>query len=133
MLAFLVKAAVNALKEFPEFNASLDRTGDNLIIKRYYHIGVAVDTPEGLLVPVLKDADRKGVFDLARSSPKFPKRRARRSSGLTPCARHFQHLQPGRNRRHRLYSDHQRAEVAILGVARSQMRPCSRTARSFRG
>ena len=58
MLAFLVKASVNALKEFPEFNASLDRTGENLIVKKYYHIGVAVDTPDGLLVPVIRDADR---------------------------------------------------------------------------
>ena len=66
MLAFLIKASVTALRQFPDFNASLDKTGENLVIKKYFHIGVAVDTPEGLMVPVVRDADRKGVFDLAR-------------------------------------------------------------------
>jgi len=66
MLAFMIKACVTALRQYPEFNASLDKTGENLILKRYYHIGVAVDTPDGLVVPVIRDADRKGVFDLAR-------------------------------------------------------------------
>lgn len=66
MLAFLIKASVTALRQFPEFNASLDKSGENLIVKKYFHIGVAVDTPEGLVVPVIRDADRKGVFDLAR-------------------------------------------------------------------
>ena len=66
MLAFLIKASVTALRQFPEFNASLDKSGENLVLKKYFHIGVAVDTPEGLVVPVICDADRKGVFDLAR-------------------------------------------------------------------
>ncbi len=66
MLAFMVKACVTVLRQYPQFNASLDKTGDNLVLKKYYHIGVAVDTPEGLVVPVIRDADRKGVFDLAR-------------------------------------------------------------------
>jgi pyruvate dehydrogenase E2 component (dihydrolipoamide acetyltransferase) len=66
MLAFLIKASVTALRQFPDFNASLDRTGENLVLKKYFHIGVAVDTPEGLMVPVVRDADRKGVFDLAK-------------------------------------------------------------------
>jgi pyruvate dehydrogenase E2 component (dihydrolipoamide acetyltransferase) len=66
MLAFMLKASVTALRQFPEFNASLDKTGENLVIKKYFHIGVAVDTPEGLVVPVIRDVDRKGVFDLAR-------------------------------------------------------------------
>ncbi len=65
MLAFLIKASVTALRQFPDFNASLDKTGENLVLKKYFHIGVAVDTPEGLMVPVVRDADRKGVFDLA--------------------------------------------------------------------
>jgi pyruvate dehydrogenase E2 component (dihydrolipoamide acetyltransferase) len=64
-LAFVVKAVVTTLKAFPTFNASLDPTVKQLILKRYIHIGLAVDTPEGLVVPVLRDADRKGVFDLA--------------------------------------------------------------------
>ena len=65
MLAFLIKACVTALKQFPDFNSSLDKSGDSLTIKKYFHIGVAVDTPGGLVVPVVRDADRKGVFDVA--------------------------------------------------------------------
>jgi len=66
MLAFLVKACVTALRQHPEFNSSLDKSGENLVLKKYFHIGVAVDTPEGLMVPVIRDADRKGVFELAK-------------------------------------------------------------------
>jgi pyruvate dehydrogenase E2 component (dihydrolipoamide acetyltransferase) len=73
MLSFLIKASVTALRQFPQFNASLDRTGENLVVKKYYHIGVAVDTPEGLVVPVVRDADRKGVFDLARELAEISK------------------------------------------------------------
>ena len=65
MLAFMIKACVTVLKQFPQFNASLDKGGENLIVKKYFHIGVAVDTPGGLVVPVVRDADRKGVFDIA--------------------------------------------------------------------
>jgi pyruvate dehydrogenase E2 component (dihydrolipoamide acetyltransferase) len=64
MLAFMIKAAVASLKRFPEFNASLE--GDNLILKKYYHIGFAADTPQGLVVPVIRDADKKGVIDIAK-------------------------------------------------------------------
>jgi pyruvate dehydrogenase E2 component (dihydrolipoamide acetyltransferase) len=64
MLAFLVKACVAALKKFPEFNASLD--GETLVYKQYFHIGFAADTPNGLVVPVIKDADKKGVFAIAK-------------------------------------------------------------------
>ncbi|HEY2336297.1 MAG TPA: dihydrolipoyllysine-residue acetyltransferase [Burkholderiales bacterium] len=66
MLAFLIKASVTALKQFAQFNSSLDKSGESLIIKKYFHIGVAVDTPGGLVVPVVRDADRKGVFDVAK-------------------------------------------------------------------
>ncbi|BAV33123.1 dihydrolipoamide acetyltransferase [Sulfuricaulis limicola] len=66
VLAFLIKAAVEALKKFPEFNSSLD--GENLIIKHYYHIGFAADTPNGLVVPVIRNADRKSVLELAREA-----------------------------------------------------------------
>jgi len=65
-LAFLVKAVVVALQQFPEFNASLDASGENLVLKQYFHIGVAVDTPDGLMVPVLRDADKKGIVQIAR-------------------------------------------------------------------
>jgi pyruvate dehydrogenase E2 component (dihydrolipoamide acetyltransferase) len=66
MLGFLVKAVVVALKQHPEFNASLSPDGESLIIKQYYHIGVAVDTPNGLVVPVIRDADKKGLLEIAR-------------------------------------------------------------------
>jgi pyruvate dehydrogenase E2 component (dihydrolipoamide acetyltransferase) len=66
MLAFMIKACVTALRQYPQFNASLDKSGESIVIKKYFHIGVAVDTPGGLVVPVVRDADRKGVFDLAR-------------------------------------------------------------------
>ena len=66
LLAFLVKACVAALKKFPEFNSSLSPEKDSLILKQYYNIGIAVDTPGGLVVPVVKDADRKGIVDLSR-------------------------------------------------------------------
>ena len=64
MLAFLIKAAVAALAKFPDFNASLD--GETLVRKQYFHIGFAADTPNGLVVPVVRDADRKGVLEIAR-------------------------------------------------------------------
>ena len=64
-LIFLMKAVVTALQEFPNFNSSLDASGENLIMKKYFHIGIAVDTPNGLVVPVVRDVDRKGVYDLA--------------------------------------------------------------------
>jgi pyruvate dehydrogenase E2 component (dihydrolipoamide acetyltransferase) len=64
MLAFMITAAVASLKRFPEFNASLE--GDNLILKKYYHIGFAADTPQGLVVPVIRDADKKGVIEIAK-------------------------------------------------------------------
>ncbi len=66
MLGFLMKAVVVALKQHPEFNASLSPDGENLIIKQYYHIGVAVDTPNGLVVPVIRDADKKGLLEIAK-------------------------------------------------------------------
>ncbi len=65
-LVFIMKAVVACLKQFPQFNASLDPTGENLILKKYFHIGVAVDTPEGLVVPVIRDVDKKGILDLAK-------------------------------------------------------------------
>jgi len=66
ILPFIIKAVVAALKKFPEMNASFDEDSGELILKHYYHIGIAVDTPEGLIVPVLKDADTKSVTDIAR-------------------------------------------------------------------
>lgn len=65
-LVFIMKAVVATLKEFPWFNASLDANGAELILKKYFHIGVAVDTPNGLVVPVVRDVDQKGLFQLAK-------------------------------------------------------------------
>jgi pyruvate dehydrogenase E2 component (dihydrolipoamide acetyltransferase) len=74
MLAFLIKAVVAALKKYPDFNASLDAGGENLILKKYFHIGFAADTPNGLVVPVLKDADKKGVIAIAAETGELAKK-----------------------------------------------------------
>ena len=71
MLAFLIKAVVNALKKYPEFNSSLD--GDNLVMKKYFHIAFAADTPNGLVVPVVKNADKKGIFEIAKETSELAK------------------------------------------------------------
>jgi pyruvate dehydrogenase E2 component (dihydrolipoamide acetyltransferase) len=70
-LAFVIKACILALKEYPRFNASLDATGENLVFKKYFHIGFAADTPNGLVVPVIRDADRLNLFELARALAAF--------------------------------------------------------------
>ncbi len=72
MLAFLIKASVAALKKFPEFNASLD--GDQIVLKKYFHIGFAADTPNGLMVPVIKDADKKGVMQISAEMSELAKK-----------------------------------------------------------
>jgi len=81
MLAFVIKACVAALQKFPEFNASLD--GDALIYKKYFHIGFAADTPNGLVVPVLKDADRKGIVQISQELSELSKKA--RDGKLTPA------------------------------------------------
>ncbi len=65
-LVFLIKACVAALRKFPNFNASLDGSGEQLVLKKYFNVGIAVDTPDGLVVPVIRDCDQKGLVDLAR-------------------------------------------------------------------
>ena len=78
-LPFVLKACAHVLREFPHFNASLDHTGENLILKRYYHVGVAVDTPNGLVVPVVRDADTRGLYEIAAELMEISeKARARR-------------------------------------------------------
>ena len=73
-LVFQIKAVVAALKEFPKFNASLDESGEKLILKKYFHIGIAVDTPDGLVVPVIRDCDKKGLLELARELGEISKK-----------------------------------------------------------
>ncbi len=81
MLAFMIKAAVAALKKFPEFNASLD--GDQLVLKNYFHIGFAADTPNGLMVPVIKDADKKGILQISQEMSELAKKA--RDGKLSPA------------------------------------------------
>ena len=68
MLGFIIKAVVAALKKYPHFNASLDASGENLVLKKYFHVGFAADTPNGLVVPVLKDADKKGIVEITQET-----------------------------------------------------------------
>ncbi|HXR59562.1 MAG TPA: dihydrolipoyllysine-residue acetyltransferase [Burkholderiales bacterium] len=124
MLSFLIKASVTALRQFPEFNASLDKTGENLVIKKYYHIGVAVDTPDGLVVPVVRDADRKGVFDLAHELADISKHA--REKKLRPGDMQggtFSISSLGGIGGSYFTPIINAPEVAILGVSKSQMRP----------
>ncbi|HIA35671.1 MAG TPA: branched-chain alpha-keto acid dehydrogenase subunit E2 [Flavobacteriales bacterium] len=81
-LVFIMKAVVNSLQEYPMFNSSLDETGDNLVIKKYYHIGIAVDTEDGLVVPVVNDVDKKDIFQLAEELSKISEKA--RTKKLTP-------------------------------------------------
>jgi pyruvate dehydrogenase E2 component (dihydrolipoamide acetyltransferase) len=123
-LPFVVKAVTAALHEFPHFNASLDRTGESLIVKKYFHVGVAVDTESGLVVPVIRDADRKGLFELAAELEDLSTRA--RSRRLRPAE-----LQGGSFSISSLGGiggtfftpivNH--PEVAILGVSRMQWKP----------
>ena len=73
-LPFVMKAVVQALKEFPHFNASMDADGNALLLKKYFNLGVAVDTPNGLVVPVVRDVDKKGLFELARELAEISQR-----------------------------------------------------------
>lgn len=81
-LAFVLKAVVASLKAFPQVNASLDASGENLILKNYFNVGVAVDTPEGLVVPVIRDVDKKGLIDLAKELAQVSEKA--RKKQLTP-------------------------------------------------
>ena len=122
MLAFLIKACVAGLKEFPDFNASLD--GDNLIVKRYYNIGFAADTPNGLVVPVVKDADSKGVIEIANEMGELSK--AARAGKLKPgdmAGGNFTISSLGGIGGTSFTPIVNAPEVAILGVVRSAMKP----------
>jgi len=122
MLAFLIKAAVAALKKYPELNASLD--GDNLVFKQYWHIGFAADTPNGLVVPVIRDCDTKGVIEIVRETSALAAKA--REGKLSPTE-----MQGGTFSISSLGGIGGTAftpiinapEVAILGVSKSQTRP----------
>jgi pyruvate dehydrogenase E2 component (dihydrolipoamide acetyltransferase) len=124
MLAFLVKACVTALRQHPNLNSSLERGGENLILKKYYNIGVAVDTPDGLVVPVVRDADRKGVFDVARELCEISK--LARDKKLKPGDMQggtFSISSLGGIGGTSFTPIINAPEVAILGVSRSVLRP----------
>ena len=124
LLAFLLKASASALKAFPEFNASLDSSKENLILKKYYNIGVAVDTPNGLVVPVIKDVTSKGLFDFAAELGEISKKA--RDGKLSPTDMQgacFTISSLGGIGGTAFTPIVNAPEVAILGVSRSKMQP----------
>jgi len=124
LLAFLLKASVSALKQFPEFNASLTPEKDALILKKYYHIGIAVDTPDGLVVPVLRDVDRKGVTELSQEMGAISKRaREGKLSATDMQGASFTISSLGGIGGTSFTPIVNAPEVAILGVVRSKMAP----------
>jgi pyruvate dehydrogenase E2 component (dihydrolipoamide acetyltransferase) len=122
MLAFLIKACVAALKKFPTFNSSLD--GEQLVLKQYWHIGFAADTPNGLVVPVLKDADRKGVLQISQELADLSARaRAGKLSPSEMTGATFTISSLGGIGGTYFTPIINAPEVAILGVCRSKMEP----------
>jgi pyruvate dehydrogenase E2 component (dihydrolipoamide acetyltransferase) len=124
MLAFLIKACVATLKKFPMFNSSIDPAGDAVILKRYFHIGFAADTPNGLVVPVVRDADRKGVLELATETAALAAKA--REGKLTPSEMQggtFTISSLGGIGGTYFTPIISAPEVAILGVCRTAMRP----------
>ncbi|QRR10583.1 dihydrolipoyllysine-residue acetyltransferase [Burkholderia sp. MS455] len=122
MLAFVIKAVVAALKKFPTFNASLD--GDNLVFKQYFHVGFAADTPNGLVVPVIRDADKKGLVDIAKEMSDLSK--AAREGKLKPDQMQggcFSISSLGGIGGTNFTPIINAPEVAILGLSRGQMKP----------
>jgi pyruvate dehydrogenase E2 component (dihydrolipoamide acetyltransferase) len=124
MLAFLIKASVAALKRFPDFNASLDSGGENLVYKRYFNVGFAADTPNGLVVPVVKGADGKGVLQIAKEMGELSAKA--RDGKLGPADMHggcFSISSLGGIGGTAFTPIINAPEVAILGVSRSMMKP----------
>lgn len=123
-LAFLLKAAASTLKHFPDFNASLDASGENLILKKYIHIGVAVDTPDGLMVPVLRNVDQKGIVQLAKELGEISARaREKKISAAEMQGGCFTISSLGGIGGTAFTPIINAPEVAILGVSRSSMKP----------
>jgi pyruvate dehydrogenase E2 component (dihydrolipoamide acetyltransferase) len=123
-LAFIVRACVQALQAFPQFNASLDPTGTNLVVKKYVHVGFAADTPNGLMVPVVRDADRKDIYQVARQLGELSE--AARAGKLTAAQMQggcFTISSLGGIGGTAFTPIINAPEVAILGVSRSAMKP----------
>ncbi len=124
LLPLLMRATVSSLKAFPTFNAALSPAGDALIMRRYWHIGVAVDTPEGLVVAVVKDVDQKGVIELARELGALSEKA--RAGKLAPAEMQgatFTISSLGGIGGTAFTPIVNAPEVAILGVVRSRMAP----------
>jgi pyruvate dehydrogenase E2 component (dihydrolipoamide acetyltransferase) len=129
-LAFIMRAVVKALQEFPRFNTSLDASGANLIVKKYMHLGFAADTPNGLVVPVVRDADRKDVYELARQLGQLSEKA--RAGKLPPTdmqGSSFTISSLGGIGGTAFTPIINAPEVAILGVSRAVMRPVYREGR----
>jgi pyruvate dehydrogenase E2 component (dihydrolipoamide acetyltransferase) len=123
-LAFILRACVKALREFPMANSSLDPSGQNLVVKKYIHLGFAADTPNGLVVPVIRDADRKDVYELARDLAALSeKARGGKLTALEMQGASFTVSSLGGIGGTSFTPIINAPEVAILGVARSSMRP----------
>jgi pyruvate dehydrogenase E2 component (dihydrolipoamide acetyltransferase) len=121
-LVFLIKAVVAALRKYPTFNASLD--GDNLVLKKYFHIGIAVDTPEGLVVPVIRDADRKGLLELSHELAELSAKARDKKLGPAEMAGGcFSISSLGGIGGTGFTPIINAPEVAILGVSRSAIKP----------
>ena len=126
-LAFVLRAVVRTLQKFPNFNGSLDASGENLVLKKYMHIGFAADTPNGLLVPVIRDADKKDVFELARALATLSeKARAGKLSAAEMQGGSFTVSSLGGIGGTAFTPIINAPEVAILGVSRSATRPVYR-------
>ena len=124
MLSFLLMASTVALKQFPEFNASLAPEEDALILKHYYNIGVAVDTPDGLVVPVIKEVDRKRILELSQELSTVSQRM--REGKIAPAdiqGATFSISSLGGIGGTNFTPIVNAPEVAILGVVRASMRP----------
>lgn len=124
LLTFLVKASVVALKKFPLFNASLTPNGEEMIVKKYFHIGFAVNTDAGLMVPVIKDADQKGLFDIAKELRELAQKA--REKKITPSEMQggcFSISSLGHIGGTGFTPIVNTPEVAILGVSRSSTKP----------
>jgi len=122
MLAFLIKACVAALKKFPEFNSSLD--GEQLVFKQYFHIGFAADTPNGLVVPVIKDADKKGILQISQEMSDMAKKAREGKLGPADMQGAGFTISSLGGIGGRYFTPIINApEVAILGVCKSQTEP----------
>jgi pyruvate dehydrogenase E2 component (dihydrolipoamide acetyltransferase) len=123
-LAFMLKACAITLKHFPDFNASLDASGENLVLKKYIHIGVAVDTPDGLMVPVIRDVDQKGIVQLAKELGEVSaKAREKKITAADMQGGCFTISSLGGIGGTSFTPIINAPEVAILGVSRSSMKP----------